>query len=87
MKVTIDQEKCIHCGLCKKACILTRFCGFDSLEQAAEQHCINCGHCVAVCPRQDVLQRFSAGDLIPESADENQERPAFQALSRRQGSL
>lgn len=54
MKVTIDQEKCIHCGLCKKACILTRFCGFDSLEQAAEQHCINCGHCVAVCPRQAI---------------------------------
>ena len=41
MKVTIDQEKCIHCGLCKKACILTRFCGFDSLEQGAEQHCID----------------------------------------------
>ena len=54
MKVTIDQEKCIHCGLCKKACILTRFCGFDSLEQAAEQHCIDCGHCVAVCPRQAI---------------------------------
>ena len=51
MKVTIDQEKCIHCGLCKKACILTRFCGFDSLEQGAEQHCIDCGHCVAVCPK------------------------------------
>ena len=55
MKVTIDQEKCIHCGLCKKACILTRFCGFDSLEQAAEQHCIDCGHCVAVCPRQAII--------------------------------
>ena len=54
MKVTIDQEKCIHCGLCKKACILTRFCGFDSLEQGAEQHCIDCGHCVAVCPRQAI---------------------------------
>lgn len=54
MKLTIDQDKCIHCHLCEKACFLTRFCGFDSLEGPAEQHCINCGHCVAVCPRQAI---------------------------------
>lgn len=54
MKLTIDQDKCIHCHLCEKACFLTRFCGFDSLEGAAEQYCIDCGHCVAVCPRQAI---------------------------------
>ena len=54
MKLTIDQDKCIHCHLCEKACFLTRFCGFDSLEGAAEQYCIGCGHCVAVCPRQAI---------------------------------
>lgn len=54
MKLTIDRDKCIHCHLCEQACFLTRFCGFDSLEGAAEQHCIDCGHCVAVCPRQAI---------------------------------
>lgn len=54
MKLTIDQDKCIHCHLCEKACFLTRFCGFDSLEGTAEQYCIDCGHCVAVCPRQAI---------------------------------
>lgn len=54
MKLTIDRDKCIHCHLCEKTCFLTRFCGFDSLEGAAEQHCIDCGHCVAVCPRQAI---------------------------------
>lgn len=54
MKLTIDQDKCIHCRLCEKTCFLTRFCGFDSLEGPAEQYCIDCGHCVAVCPRQAV---------------------------------
>lgn len=54
MKLTIDQDKCIHCHLCEKACFLTRFCGFDALEGAAEQYCIDCGHCVAVCPRQAI---------------------------------
>ena len=54
MKLTIDQDKCIHCHLCEKACFLIRFCGFDSLEGAAEQYCIGCGHCVAVCPRQAI---------------------------------
>ena len=54
MKLTIDQDKCINCHLCEKACFLTRFCGFDSLEGAAEQYCIGCGHCVAVCPRQAI---------------------------------
>ena len=47
MKLTSDQDKCIHCHLCEKACFLIRFCGFDSLEGAAEQYCIGCGHCVA----------------------------------------
>ena len=50
MKLTIDQDKCIHCHLCEKACFLTRFCGFDSLEGAAEQYCIGCGHCDRRCP-------------------------------------
>lgn len=54
MKLTIDQDKCIHCDLCKKTCFLTRFCGFDSLKGEAEQHCIGCGHCVAVCPKQAI---------------------------------
>lgn len=92
MKLTIDQDKCIHCHLCEKACFLTRFCGFDSLEGAAEQYCIGCGHCVAVCPRQAITHSGvkSTGTHRPRSgrsgsaepADENQERAALQTGPR-----
>ncbi|MDM8550317.1 nitroreductase family protein [Desulfobacterales bacterium HSG2] len=52
---TVDQEKCKHDGICVDECPL----GIIKLEdkesvpvpiESAEDLCINCGHCVAVCP-------------------------------------
>ncbi|WP_027182419.1 nitroreductase family protein [Oleidesulfovibrio alaskensis] len=52
--ITIDQEKCSADGLCMAECpflLLTpREDGVPQLVKGAENMCVNCGHCMAVCP-------------------------------------
>ena len=51
--VSIDQNKCIGCGMCVKDC----FYGVISLQDGKAQisdSCFECGHCVAVCPAKAV---------------------------------
>ena len=52
---TIDQKKCKRDGMCAKECpaqiiVLTDKDTFPALMENGEESCINCGHCVAVCP-------------------------------------
>jgi len=52
---TIDQKKCKRDGICAKECpaqiiVLTDRETFPTLIDNGEESCINCGHCVAVCP-------------------------------------
>ena len=52
---TIDQKKCKRDGMCAKECpaqiiLLTDKNTFPTLMENGEESCINCGHCVAVCP-------------------------------------
>lgn len=52
--VSINQNLCISCGLCKKDCPNGVI---DITENGAEvmtQNCIKCGHCVAICPKNAV---------------------------------
>lgn len=52
---TIDQEKCKRDGICSKECpigiikLLDKN-SFPSPIEKAEENCIQCGHCMAVCP-------------------------------------
>lgn len=51
--VSIDQNKCIGCGMCVKDC----FFGVLSLQDkkaVVSGDCFNCGHCVSVCPTDAV---------------------------------
>ncbi|MEA1968075.1 MAG: nitroreductase family protein [Thermodesulfobacteriota bacterium] len=50
---SIDQEKCVKDGICAAECpikIIDMQNGFPAPVRGAEALCINCGHCVAVCP-------------------------------------
>jgi len=52
---TIDQEKCRRDGLCVAECPaklieLIGKEGFPTPIAQAEEFCINCGHCVSICP-------------------------------------
>lgn len=53
-KISVDEEKCIHCGLCIEDCVMG-IIAFDAQEipqftaDGAEK-CCSCQHCMAVCP-------------------------------------
>lgn len=52
---TIDQKKCKRDGICAAECpaqiiVQADKKSFPSLLANGEEFCINCGHCVAVCP-------------------------------------
>lgn len=53
--LVIDQERCKRDGICVKECpaqviAMADKDAFPSEIEDAEEFCINCGHCVAVCP-------------------------------------
>ncbi|BCS51713.1 nitroreductase [Geobacter sp. SVR] len=52
--VTIDHAACRRDGMCAAVCPMGLFdtdgAGFPVFRTGADQHCIACGHCIAVCP-------------------------------------
>lgn len=42
----VDKEKCVHCGICSKACKM----GVDPVENPNNPECIRCGLCKKACP-------------------------------------
>ncbi len=42
----IDQEQCIDCGQCKRACKFN----IDTKDQPNSRDCIRCGDCIEACP-------------------------------------
>lgn len=53
-ELKIDEEKCIHCGLCIKdcpaCCIEIEDDGVPHFKKDSEGICIKCQHCLAACP-------------------------------------
>lgn len=52
--ITIDADRCRHDAICVAECPFLLFSGqvgdVPTLRQGAQDACIGCGHCVAVCP-------------------------------------
>src|SRR4030042_2681718 len=53
--LTIDQDLCKRDGICAETCPMClieirKEGGFPSEIAGAEELCLDCGHCVAVCP-------------------------------------
>lgn len=49
--LTVDQSKCLHCGICVEccpSCILSM--GENGPECNFDRGCMSCGQCVAICP-------------------------------------
>jgi nitroreductase/NAD-dependent dihydropyrimidine dehydrogenase PreA subunit len=49
--VSIDEEKCIGCGLCCKDCPSHVLVIKNEKSAVMSDQCLKCGHCVAICPK------------------------------------
>ncbi len=50
---TVDQNLCIQCGACADDCpfhIIEMTSGYPTLIPKRMHHCIQCQHCLAICP-------------------------------------
>ncbi|MFH1983632.1 MAG: nitroreductase family protein [Pseudomonadota bacterium] len=70
--ITVDPELCRRDGICAAECPM-KIIAFNAqggappaLLEAAEPACINCGHCVAVCPTAALTHKnLSPADCLP----------------------
>ncbi len=73
--ITIDTKKCRRDGICAAACpaqiiVWTDKKSFPTLLAQGEEFCINCGHCVAVCPHGALtLATMAPADCPPVERD------------------
>jgi len=73
-KIKIDIANCTKCKECVKDCVAGLFY-FDQdllrLNDSFEDHCIECGHCEAVCPVNVIHLKFhEEGELEHSSVSE-----------------
>ena len=52
--ITVNKNKCLHCGMCVRDCIVNCI-RFDSEKipeyvEGGEKICVGCQHCMAICP-------------------------------------
>jgi len=72
--IEVEQEKCKRDGICATICplelILQEGEGFPEPTGDADELCISCGHCVAVCPTGALsLSRMPVRDCLPMQDD------------------
>lgn len=96
--IILDRAKCVGCGRCLIGCSARLFV-FDELGNPpcladnAEQRCIECGHCVCLCPVKAIsvesisVGKMSAETVIPLQANEVSTFDTFLALTRQRRSI
>lgn len=53
-RLRLEEEKCIHCGECKRVCLM----GVDASKKPDDMECIRCGDCVKNCPTNALSAGF-----------------------------
>ena len=54
LKLNLDSDKCVNCGLCEKKCKM----GVDIRKTVQSPECIRCGDCVKVCPKNALKLKY-----------------------------
>lgn len=62
-RLTIDKEKCIHCGKCEKVCLMD----VNPVTSPDSPECIRCGACAAACPTGAIRLGFGLRKKQPSS--------------------
>ncbi len=69
--IQLIEEKCIKCGLCKKACTdyITVQGHYDLACTGDQAICIHCGQCVSACPVNSIIEKKEY-DLVKEAVND-----------------
>lgn len=71
----VDEEKCIACGICARACMVDAIVGEKKGQPyfIDRQKCLKCGACVATCPKDAIFtDNLTAIDHHPHESMEFQ---------------
>ena len=52
--IDFNSTKCRHCYKCVRNCAIKAISVLGGRAEIMEDHCILCGHCLAVCPQEAV---------------------------------
>ncbi len=67
--VNIDINKCTGCAVCVKECFPHNIIINNGRAQTVSEKCMQCGHCVAVCPANAVeIPNFDMADVADITA-------------------
>lgn len=71
-RLTVDGDKCIHCGKCAQVCGMD----VDPTKHPQSMECIRCGECAAACPTGAIRLGFGVFRRKEEAADGNMQAAA-----------
>ncbi len=69
--IRINLENCIGCGLCVNDCQCKDIKIIEGKARPLYKSCLNCGHCIAVCPQNAVIiDDYDMNEVISYNKDE-----------------
>lgn len=84
VKIKIDEDKCIKCGLCAKnckaACIDIRKGEVSKIDYS---RCVMCGNCIDVCNKDALNLGKGFGNAVTKTSADAEEKSGNEDISRR----